>query len=73
MSFKQESASANHVELSDLDAKLKTEHISDVEAAPLDEEWFRQEKSVVRKLDLTLLPIVWVLYMFNYLDRNNIA
>ncbi len=24
-------------------------------------------------LDMTLLPIVWVLDMANYLDRNNIA
>lgn len=31
------------------------------------------EKSLVRKLDMTLIPVVWVLYMFNYLDRNNIA
>lgn len=31
------------------------------------------EKRIVRKLDMTLLPMVWVLYMFNYLDRNNIA
>lgn len=33
----------------------------------------RCEKSLVRKLDMTLLPLVWILYMFNYLDRNNIA
>lgn len=31
------------------------------------------ERRIVRKLDMTLLPMVWVLYMFNYLDRNNIA
>ncbi|KAL2202423.1 MFS general substrate transporter [Sarocladium strictum] len=36
-------------------------------------EWKTAERRVVRKLDMTLLPIVWVLYMFNYLDRNNIA
>jgi hypothetical protein len=36
-------------------------------------EWKAAERRVVRKLDMTLLPIVWVLYMFNYLDRNNIA
>ena len=36
-------------------------------------EWISREKKLVRKLDLTLLPMVWVLYMFNYLDRNNIA
>jgi hypothetical protein len=31
------------------------------------------ERRIVRKLDMTLLPMVWILYMFNYLDRNNIA
>lgn len=35
--------------------------------------WRAAEMRVVRKLDMTLLPTVWVLYMFNYLDRNNIA
>lgn len=38
-----------------------------------DPEWVKAEKRLVRKLDVTLLPMVWVLYMFNYLDRNNIA
>lgn len=36
-------------------------------------EWKQSEKKLVRKLDMTLMPIVWILYMFNYLDRNNIA
>lgn len=36
-------------------------------------EWKAAERKIVRKLDMTLLPMVWVLYMFNYLDRNNIA
>lgn len=36
-------------------------------------EWKKTEKSLVRKLDMTLMPVVWVLYMLNYLDRNNIA
>ena len=44
------------------------------QSALLDEEFFqRNSKSMVRKLDKTLMPIVWVLYMFNYLDRNNIS
>lgn len=38
-----------------------------------DPAWRKAEKRLVRKLDMTLLPVVWVLYMFNYLDRNNIA
>lgn len=36
-------------------------------------EWRALEKKLVRKLDMTLLPVVWILYLFNYLDRNNIA
>lgn len=46
----------------------KVEH-----ADPVSPEWKQSEKSLVRKLDMTLIPVVWVLYMFNYLDRNNIA
>ena len=38
-----------------------------------DEARRRLEKKLVRKLDMTLMPVVWVLYLFNYLDRNNIA
>lgn len=37
-----------------------------------DADYLRHQKSLVRKLDYTLLPMLWVLYMFNYLDRNNI-
>ncbi|PVH81135.1 MFS general substrate transporter [Cadophora sp. DSE1049] len=47
---------------------------SDLEAGPIvDEVWLGREKSLVRKLDMTLMPTIWVLYLFNYLDRNNIA
>ncbi|KAF2466297.1 uncharacterized protein BDR25DRAFT_377389 [Lindgomyces ingoldianus] len=38
-----------------------------------DPEHHKTERSFVRKLALTLMPMVWVLYLFNYLDRNNIA
>ena len=33
----------------------------------------RLEKSLVRKLDLTLMPIVWLLYMLKNLDKGNIS
>jgi len=39
----------------------------------VDEAWLAREKRLVRKLDYTLMPTIWVLYLFNYLDRNNIA
>lgn len=48
--------------------------LGDVEQSLLnDPEYRAKEKKLVRRLDMTLMPTVWVLYMFNYLDRNNIA
>ncbi|KAJ0321319.1 hypothetical protein Brms1b_002676 [Colletotrichum noveboracense] len=38
-----------------------------------EEKYAAVEKSLTRKLDFTLVPVVWILYLFNYLDRNNIA
>ncbi|KFY63800.1 hypothetical protein V496_03684 [Pseudogymnoascus sp. VKM F-4515 (FW-2607)] len=44
------------------------------ESVLVDEEYFqRTSKSLVRKMDMTMMPIIWVLYMLNYLDRNNIS
>ncbi|KAJ4991056.1 major facilitator superfamily transporter [Stagonosporopsis vannaccii] len=37
------------------------------------EDWQAKEKQIVRRLDLTLMPQLWILYMFNYLNRNNLA
>lgn len=37
------------------------------------EERIAVEKKLVRRIDLTLLPILMVMYILNYLDRNNIA
>jgi hypothetical protein len=39
----------------------------------MSKEYKQKERKLVRKLDMTLMPTVWVLYLFNYLDRNNIA
>lgn len=38
-----------------------------------EEDFETHEKKLVQKLDCTLMPTVWLLYLFNYLDRNNIA
>lgn len=38
-----------------------------------EERWSEVERRLVRKLDLLLLPPLWLLYVCNYLDRNNIA
>jgi hypothetical protein len=47
-------------------------HLENSEQAPhdvIDEEapseaWLQSEKRIVRKLDMTLLPTVWTLYLF---------
>ncbi|KAK2000710.1 hypothetical protein LX36DRAFT_747475 [Colletotrichum falcatum] len=36
-------------------------------------EWRAVERRLVRKLDMTLMPMFFLLYTFNYLDRTNIA
>jgi hypothetical protein len=36
-------------------------------------EWRTLEKKLVRRLDMTLMPCLWTLYLFNYLDRASIA
>lgn len=48
------------------------DHLENTEQSPhnvIDEEapseaWLRSEKKIVRKLDMTLLPTVWTLYLF---------
>lgn len=35
--------------------------------------WRDLEKKVVQRLDMTLMPCLWALYLFNYLDRASIA
>ncbi|SPO24731.1 related to TNA1 - high affinity nicotinic acid plasma membrane permease [Ustilago trichophora] len=40
---------------------------------PNSEEYKRMEKRLVRKIDLRLMPIIVVLYILNYLDRNSIS
>lgn len=36
-------------------------------------DWEAKQSKIVRTLDMTLLPQLWILYMFNYLNRTNIA
>ncbi|KAL0929911.1 major facilitator superfamily transporter [Colletotrichum truncatum] len=59
-----------------LDEEKQPQHIPSVDA-PLEAlgipDWREQEKKIVRRLDMTLMPMLWVLYLFNYLDRASIS
>ncbi|KAJ5914599.1 hypothetical protein N7504_003482 [Penicillium tannophilum] len=46
----------------------------EIEHAIVDETWSpEEEKALVRKIDLMLLPMIWVMYLLSYMDRTNIA
>ncbi|KAH6680022.1 major facilitator superfamily transporter [Plectosphaerella plurivora] len=59
-----------------LDEEKPGRHVPSV-TAPMEalglENWQELEKKVVRRLDMTLMPMLWVLYLFNYLDRASIS
>lgn len=57
------------------DLAVAKEGVNDDVSGPpvMDGEWHSTSKRLVRKLDMTLMPIIWALYLFNYLDRTSIA
>jgi hypothetical protein len=69
----------------DLDVGMKhdVQHIDlpgngkeDPEATAVEQEYVpgtAEERRLVRKMDLHLMPILWVMYIFNYIDRTNIG
>jgi hypothetical protein len=47
-------------------------------SSPLENELNQQldpaiERKIVRKLDFTLIPILWFLFLVAFIDRGNIA
>ncbi|KAJ5572410.1 hypothetical protein N7450_009394 [Penicillium hetheringtonii] len=48
----------------------KIEH-ADIDEAPSFTP--EEEKALVRKIDLTLLPTMWIMYLLSYMDRTNIG
>ncbi|OKL61791.1 hypothetical protein UA08_02216 [Talaromyces atroroseus] len=62
----------NHIEQYVLD-NPKDQTVPAVVLEWLPEERARREKDLVRKIDFRLLIIMLVMYILNYLDRNNIA
>ncbi|KAJ5357594.1 hypothetical protein N7541_004752 [Penicillium brevicompactum] len=65
-----ESNDGNHMKYEDQD---QIPQIDKGEGDIIDENYAVNERSLVRKLDMTLMPMVFILYLLNYLDRNNIA
>lgn len=62
-----ESVASNTVEKVDITADIN--HVAALGIPDSD----ALQKKIVRRLDMTMLPQLWILYMFNYLNRVNIA
>lgn len=67
------SHSAAHAQ--DIDEKAGiSEHIEDPTIDPIaalnDPDFAAKEKALVRRLDMTFIPCLWILYFHNYLDRS---
>ncbi|GKZ24642.1 hypothetical protein AbraIFM66951_011912 [Aspergillus brasiliensis] len=50
-----------------------SDEIEDVGATEAVSFTPEEERALVRKIDMTLLPTVWVMYLLSYLDRTNIG
>ncbi|KAF2762759.1 MFS general substrate transporter [Pseudovirgaria hyperparasitica] len=59
------SSSFEHVEVAPPDGKLN--------ASEICVERIEEERRLVRKVDLYLLPTIWLMYLLSYMDRTNIG
>ncbi|VUC35913.1 unnamed protein product [Clonostachys rosea] len=62
-----EKISSEHVEIG------KGEVFAEVDYSGTAKKTDRVEIKLVRKLDLIIMPTLWIMYWFNYLDRNAIT
>ncbi|RMJ03677.1 hypothetical protein BHE90_014491 [Fusarium euwallaceae] len=60
------------VEMVELKGQLDQNRLAPAQAMS-EEEFLDAEKKLKRKLDIRLLACVWLIFVLNYLDRNNIA
>lgn len=56
-----------------LGEKVGTSHDEATHIGQLNEEELAQEKKLRRKIDLLIMPMVVLVYLMNYIDRNNYA
>ncbi|GAB7325405.1 hypothetical protein MBLNU13_g09434t2 [Cladosporium sp. NU13] len=56
---------------SNMDDIKYVEEAEETEPASADRK--AEEKALVRKIDITLLPCIWIMYLLSYMDRTNIG
>jgi hypothetical protein len=62
--------SAENVDLATKDMEA-TKHVEYEEGSPEQLTWTpEEEKALVRKIDLYLIPMIWLMYLLSYMDRT---
>jgi hypothetical protein len=54
-------------DIKEMDTTKHFEVIGDLTWTP------EEEKKLVRKVDLLLMPTIWLMYLLSYMDRTNIG
>ncbi|KAI9041318.1 MFS general substrate transporter [Aspergillus affinis] len=57
---------------SDIKVDISSAQVENAEDAPPSFSP-EEEKALVRKIDLYLLPMIWIMYLLSYMDRTNIG
>lgn len=64
-------ATANMVSSVDLKQRDAEQIEYDAPSSHMDDEALKaEEKALVRKIDLFLLPTIWLMYLLSYMDRT---
>jgi hypothetical protein len=58
--------------LEDADTKMEDQQYIE-ELTANAEQFALEEKKLVRKIDMYLLPTIWIMYLLSYMDRTNIG
>ncbi|KAJ6034069.1 hypothetical protein N7460_000017 [Penicillium canescens] len=66
------STSMNSSDMKDM-AKAGSEQIEHASVHDAPSFSLEEERALIRKIDLTLLPTIWIMYLLSYMDRTNIG
>lgn len=50
--------------------EISSHEVENVDAIGVISFTHEEENALVKKIDLTLLPTIWVMYLLSYLDRT---
>lgn len=67
-----ESGGSSQTERRDLDG-LDAAEMTDAELLANYTPGTEEEKKLVRKIDMYMIPILWLMYLLNFVDRTNIV